>query len=317
MNQILPFNINDYLISKGSPGETSTAKVKELHEAVWNMISMHLGFYDELVFPESVPSDGPKTLLDYMSLVRHSGNLFRRNNEEVFVNTIRFVPGWPSNLALECISAGTTGNQDISLGAENSLVTDGTALWGVIDIRTGRPELGEVLLKMWQGPKKGYRIANGSTILNVSITAPALAQILSDPVNSWLIKTESEWNALSTAAGGIGGVPYFVYDSNADVVKLPDERDMYFRANVGSFHSDAIRDITGTFGYLSIVGGNNSLVGAFSTLTGLTDRNSYSPSSKTGDAAIQFKASNVVRTASENRTKATIKLPVIYIGPEV
>lgn len=318
--EIMPENIEERLISKDQPNASLTIMVKDLFRDIHSVLKTHGLRYDEMMLDEvTIPLEGPQTLQQYIKFLFNNTDqanfLFRKNNETITMNDTRFIPLGRGNLILECVRPGKTGNEspDFSGLIANSYIQDGEILWIVVDIRYGRSQVGDDFFKKWTNTQKGYKVQNGSVLTNVSVDYPMLVDYLME--NTEWTKTAAEWTALSNVAGGVGGVPYFVYDSNADTIKLPDMRDMYIRASgtnaVGLFHGDAIRNITGTLDVAPVASGSQSGVlkikgsmhGGGTTYV----QNGY---------GIEFNASLQVPTADENRTKAVMYLPVIYIGGE-
>lgn len=75
----------------------------------------------------------------------------------------------------------------------------------------------------------GWRERNGETLTNADVDYPDLWAALTDTDSQffWKAKTPAEWAALSSAAGGTGGVPYFAVDPVAKTIRLPDTRGDY------------------------------------------------------------------------------------------
>ena len=178
-----------------------------------------------------------------------------------------------------------------------------------------------------QTPPKGWKVRTGAVLNDAEAQFPDLWAALKSPSNSWKVKTLAQWTALSTAAGGVGGVPFFVLDNAAKTIKLPDTRGDYERgagstylSAVGAWHEDAIRNITG--GPLTTLSasftGKPTLrwegalgITAVGSRTSAQDGSNGSYSFSLGfDAS---KDSNVL-TAPENRTRAFAVLPCVYVG---
>jgi hypothetical protein len=183
-----------------------------------------------------------------------------------------------------------------------------------------------------QNAPVGWAIRNGALLSNADTVYPDLWAALQLSANSWKLKTQAQWAALQTAAGGTGGAPFFVLDTTARTIRLPDTRGDYERcagggtmANVGQWHGDAIRNITGKhyFGQdaNALPGAIKQPTGAFKygalwheTVNGLSWGNG-------GSADIWYEllldASLLVPIADENRTRAFGVLGCVYTGVAV
>lgn len=258
--------------------------------------------------------------------------------EEELEQTTSSISGWRARQAFEkgqiifltngklaeCVKASFSGDSepDWSRYMTNVLVLDGGIEWIVTDIRFGRPEVGEFAFKMWQTIKRGYKIADGKVLTHVSERYPMLVEYLND--NPWLNKSEVAWQQYSTTAGKIGGVPYYVFNSSADTIRLPDLRDMYQRgsgtAAVGTFQGDAIRNITGKTSsgaaWSSLATNDTNTLGAFYPMQNGGGFPTTGGSNATLSQTLGIDASRVVPTANENRPKTINYLPVLYVGGE-
>lgn len=260
---------------------------------------------------------------DVLALLPDSLRRAWRPNSDIKKGQIVYPLDPEKPIFLECIVSGQTGISEPRWGEVNSLISDGSVKWGVLDMRQGRWEFSEFRLEMWEEPKKGYRVASGISISQASVTVPALLDYLLE--NTRLIKTDTEWTALSNAADGVGGVPFYSYDPATDTLKTPDLRDMYFRASgtnaVGAYHGDAIRNFKGEvqvgalggFSYPQPIGTASGVF--YPKASGAVGGSSSSIGSNNN--TLGFDVSRVVPTASENRTKAVVLAPIIFIGPEV
>lgn len=166
-----------------------------------------------------------------------------------------------------------------------------------------------------QVPFGGWAIRNGGVLTNADIAYPALWEALHSSKYAWKCITLEEWIAKSDAAGGVGGVPFFVVDDIAKTIKLPDSRGDYergagssFLLNVGDWHPDAIRDITGQFEALY-----TGSTGAFKDGTReISWQGSGTPTYQ--GSRVSFAASEVVPTAGENRVRGYALLPCVFVG---
>ena len=168
-------------------------------------------------------------------------------------------------------------------------------------------------------PPAGWRVRGGGLLVEADIDFPGLYDYLGRPENAWKCKAEPEWQALSALAGGVGGVPFFVLDTAAKTIRLPDTRGDYTRgagggtmAAVGDWHQDAIRNITGRLvawhsGFNPSSDGVFAVEGPYGTVTAGT-------STRDVPWYADFDASRVVPAAAENRTRAFGLLPCVYVG---
>lgn len=88
---------------------------------------------------------------------------FRKSNTAYSVGDIAYSHNLPSYLRLECVKAGTTGatEPDFSQISGGGIVTDGSILWIVDDIRDGTP-VGQVRASMFV--PSGYVKLEGGTV---------------------------------------------------------------------------------------------------------------------------------------------------------
>ena len=176
-----------------------------------------------------------------------------------------------------------------------------------------------------QNAPAGWAIRNGSLLTNADTIYPDLWAALQLPANSWTLKTQAQWDALQTAAGGTGGAPYFVLDTTARTIRLPDTRGDYERcagggtmASVGQWHQDAIRNIVGTVDWQTNTDLNDGETGAFRVDRSQPDGCQIRIQA-TGSNGLIFDASLSpgVLTAAENRTRAFGVLGCAFIGVAV
>jgi len=168
-----------------------------------------------------------------------------------------------------------------------------------------------------QTPPEGWAVRNGDVLASADVSYPALWEALQLPANSWKLKTETAWQALVRTAGGKGGAPFFVLDTTARTIRLPDTRGDYVRdagggtmPNVGGWHGDAIREIAGVTGLSGYP--DAAMSGAFYAFT---PTGSYQASRYNGgNQKLGFKASRVVPTAAEVRPRSIGLLGCVYIG---
>lgn len=169
-----------------------------------------------------------------------------------------------------------------------------------------------------QTPPRGWAVRNGAVLEEAATAYPDLWAALHEEANAWKCKTAEEWTALSEAAGGVGGVPFFVLDAEAGSIRLPDTRGDYergagsdFLPNVGDWHGDAVRDASGTVGFLET--GSAAPTGCF---VQSTNRANYGKTTAAGASSgtVTFSLSREVPTAAEARTRAFAMLPCVFVG---
>lgn len=167
-------------------------------------------------------------------------------------------------------------------------------------------------------PPAGWMVRDGALIANVSTTVPKLYAALQLAANAGKLKTETEWQALSAVAGGVGGVPFFVLNISANTIRLPDTRGDYVRCagsaflpNVGDWHGDAIRNIEGEFHNWAQ---NGQVPLASGALTLGNARGTGGQTSGVSPYSMKLDPSLVVPTADENRTRAFAMLGCVYVG---
>lgn len=132
--------------------------------------------------------------------------------------------------------------------------------------------------------------------------------------NPTLVKTQAEWQAESTANGGICG--FFSYGNGTTTFRVPNLDKAFLRPDsrgVGTYQGDAIRNITGHWSshgneYIGIVSLNTT--GVFKAVD-VKSRGTLSSLSTGTAGLVGFDASLVVPTANENIPKNIAVLPLI------
>lgn len=207
-------------------------------------------------------------------------------------------------------------------------------------------EIGE--WKDWYraAPLPKWKVRNGELLTGVSANFPELLAYLKLPENTWMLRDEPEWQVLSQAAGGIGGVWYYSLDEGADTIRLPDTRGDFSRdaggrkgdgANdgvygVGEWHGDAIRNIEGDISAADYQGradygllnGQDKETAASNQSYIPTGTGPFIPGRETpfclefGNGqpgrTLALDASRAVPTANENRPRAGMLLGCVYVG---
>jgi hypothetical protein len=174
--------------------------------------------------------------------------------------------------------------------------------------------------------RPGFRVCNGGLITDADINHPKAWAYLQTADGRLLCLTEAAWQTMSTAAGGVGGVPFFVVDTEARTIRLPDTRGDYPRCagggtmqNVGDWHGDAIRNITANEAPIASGAGSGNPqgtilnYGAIKLVVGSL-LNAPAGSGSSRYVSMFFDASRVVPTAAENRMRGFGVLPCVYLG---
>lgn len=186
--------------------------------------------------------------------------------------------------------------------------------------------LGEFYYFRHPSLRTGFAPCQGGILANAVTQYPELWAYLQTAEGQLLLKTEADWQAMSTATwatladgtkvgwNGIGGVPYYVQDLATGTLRLPDLRGMYAEAagfdslGVGGVHGDMMRKITGYSGYSwSAVVPSGAFVG---TVIG------YNNNTGTGSPLYDphFDSGRVVPTGSTNKPRAWGALACAYLG---
>ena len=134
-------------------------------------------------------------------------------------------------------------------------------------VQAEKYDLAEFYLFRHPTLKSGFAPLQGGLISGLyqdkNITEYPIWAYLQTAEGQLLLKTEAEWQAMSTATwatladgtkvgwNGIGGVPYYVQNLGNGTLRMPDVRGMYTEAagfdslGVGGTHIDMIRPATG------------------------------------------------------------------------
>lgn len=132
--------------------------------------------------------------------------------------------------------------------------------------------------------------------------------------NPTLVKTQTQWQTEATANGGICG--YFSSGNGTTTFRVPNLDKAFLRPDnrgVGSYQGDTIRNITGGIGNFPAQSTdfNRSPEGAFTETSGVSLRADIMSQTTLSKARIEFNASLVVPTSTENRPKNIAVLPLI------
>lgn len=184
--------------------------------------------------------------------------------------------------------------------------------------------------------RPGFVQAAGGLIANAAALYPKAFAYLQTTAGQLLCKTEAEWQAMSTAIyytdaegnqegwNGVGGVPWFVIDTNAGTIRVPDIRGMHAEAAgldslvVGGVHADRVREVNTT----SNVRGDASVSFAPNYGSGAIwgEAVEYGHSMAPGaDASwnlvhVKFDLSRSIPTGSHTAPRAFGTLACVYLG---
>jgi hypothetical protein len=184
--------------------------------------------------------------------------------------------------------------------------------------------------------RPGFRACQGGLLTGAATLYPVAWDYLQTTAGQLLCKTETQWQAMSTAIwatladgttvgwNGIGGVPYFVQDLNAGTLRMPDIRGMTPEAagfdslDVAGVHGDGTRKIQGSW----ITGWANQFIPTISHsgvayTPGSVSANMVNPisssvSTQTYVAGID--SSRTTPTANKIQTRAWGALACAYLG---
>lgn len=223
--------------------------------------------------------------------------------------------------AIMSITTDTAKNGDI-------LVFDGTKWVVSTPVNNSPYELGEFYYFRHPTLKVGFQPAQGGLLASAATLYPEAWAYLQTVEGAKLCKTEAEWQALTTATwatledgtkvgwDGIGGAPYYVVDTGAGTLRLPDLRGMYAEAagfdslGVGGVHGDMIRNIQGRN-----LGGISALAtGVFTKTTGGSGFYDQLSGGSHIFYSAEFIASRVVPVGNANKPRSWGALACVYLG---
>lgn len=179
-----------------------------------------------------------------------------------------------------------------------------------------------------EAPRAGYVPCLGTTISNFSTTYPEMAAYLSTTYGAARLVTLTQYNTLHTATwatladgttigwNGIGGVTKFVWDKDADTLKMPDLQEMFRSSTgaslgVGGVHGDGSRPIPGKF--MPWNAGERVSSGAF-FMTNSTSARPAGPDTGLTTPLINLDISRVVPIAAKNQPRGWGALACCYLG---
>lgn len=148
----------------------------------------------------------------------------------------------------------------------STITVDATGKLSVI-VQQAMDPVGGIRFFEDEAPRAGYVPCLGTTISNFSTTYPEMAAYLSTTYGAARLVTLAQYNALHTATwatladgstvgwNGIGGVTKFVWDKDADTLKMPDLQEMFRSSTgaslgVGDAQGDRARLLSGKLGVI-------------------------------------------------------------------
>lgn len=254
------------------------------------------------------------------------------------------------NYLAGCHAQGTDGHEYIALqpsgpdvpasgggyvGAQNP--TSSTGYW--LDFTSALSHSGDTGYELCEfyyfrhpSLRPGFVQAAGGLISNAATLYPDAWAYLQTADGQLLCKTEVEWQAMSNATyytdasgntegwNGVGGVPWFVIDTNAGTLRVPDVRGMYAEAagldslSVGGVHEDRIRNITGSTTRTLWTVNNPTPAGAFYKIDRKTSGLAADDQGGDGYLDLGLDASRIIPTGSHAAPRAWGSLACVYLG---
>lgn len=190
--------------------------------------------------------------------------------------------------------------------------------------------LGEFYYFRHPSLRTGFAPCQGGILANAVTQHPEIWAYLQTAEGQLLLKTEAEWQAMSTATwatladgtkvgwNGIGGVPYYVQDLATGTLRLPDLRGMYAEAagfdslGAGGVHGDALPASLRGSAAGAFRGGGQTASGIFKNngLIGWQVRYQDNPDFFN----LWFDVAQVYATAAKNQPRAWGALACAYLG---
>lgn len=283
----------------------------------------------------------PKTDPNYKPVGRQEMNgVFKEVTEALGEVQVQGAASWSADGAPYPINAQVyhNGKQWLALRANSVEPAEGEDWTG---FSAEKYDVGEFYYFRHPTIKPGFAAAQGGLISGAyqgkNITEYPIWAYLQTAEGQLLLKTEAEWQAMTTATwatladgstvgwNGIGGAPYYVQDLGAGTLRMPDLRGMYAEAagfnslGVGDVQGDVIRDIPGSFCSAdegdagTERSGPNNVSGAFTMQFGngtyVSDASLYADRYR-----IALMPSRVVPTGAANAPRRWGALACCYLG---
>lgn len=172
---------------------------------------------------------------------------FLERNKKYAVGDIAYTTQLPAGYYLECVTAGTTGNNEPSISMESENVNDGTVKWGVKNIqdasKSGLP-VGFEAFTVNPNLQAGWLPLLGG---EYSRTTYADLWAWVQTQNGYLLE-ETAWQAKATANGG--NVPFYSKGDGSTTFRVPALKCWVRGANsiseVGGYLAAGLPNITGS-----------------------------------------------------------------------
>jgi len=255
---VVPFDIKTYLVS-GVERPQVTVFVHKGNDVVEKVDVAELTYVDKNTF----------TLLNPAT----AGNIVEIYSTTIATFTIVGAIRDDVYLAKDAVHADRLVAEQASIDAQAARDAAAQASADAQDARdvaiAAKYDVGEFYFFRHPILKPGFAPLNGGLISGAyqgkDITVYPIWEYLQTADGQLLLKTEAEWQAMTTAIwhtnadgttvgwDGIGGAPYYVQDLGAGTLRMPDVRGMYAEAagfdslGVGEGRGDHVRRMLGSF----------------------------------------------------------------------
>lgn len=221
-------------------------------------------------------------------------SFFRQPNTSYSVGDIVYVKGVNMKYRLSCVTAGTTGADELSTSLEVGIyIADGTVLW-IIEDTTQSDAVGDITLH--PALLAGHVLADGATV-----KASEYPRLL-----AWM-----QENAMTGTDDA-----HYTYDASADTLKLPNASDRFLQAgNAVAVKAAGLPNIAGTIEQGDYWNAPNCYgSGAFTAMQkGCTSWNRNTPVT-TSPGGFSFDAS---RSSAIYGASATVQPPAITLLAQI
>ena len=225
---------------------------------------------------------------------------------------------------LLCVHVATAARAGIVQPDGVTITTNANGVISVVSQSPSKYDLCEFYFFRHPTLKPGFQPAQGGLLANAATLYPEAWAYLQTAEGQLLCKTESEWQAMTTATwatladgtkvgwNGIGGAPFYVVDTANGTLRLPDLRGMYAEAagfdslGVGGVQGDMTRRIWGE----STAEGYTAVTGAFY----LTQPRAISIGQGGTRVGVGIDTSLIVPTGAANKPRAWGALACVYLG---